>query len=71
MSAHGTLRIACADLDARPLFWTESDGSRYGYEPDAAELVFAEAGYRLQWAFLQWKDFLPSVADGSVDGVWC
>ena len=21
--------------------------------------------------FLQWKDFLPSVVDGSVDGVWC
>ena len=66
-----TLRIACADLDARPLFWTDPDGTRHGYEPDAAELVLAEAGYRLEWVFLQWKDFLPSVADGSVDGVWC
>ncbi len=71
MSGDCTLRIACADLDARPLFWTESDGTRYGYEPDAARLVFAEAGYGLEWAFLQWKDFLPSVANGEVDGVWC
>lgn len=66
-----TLRIACADLDARPLFWTDPDGTRHGYEPDAAELVFAEAGYALEWVFLQWKDFLPSVASGDVDGVWC
>lgn len=66
-----TLRIACADLDARPLFWTDPDGTRHGYEPDAAELVFAEAGYALEWVFLQWKAFLPSVASGEVDGVWC
>jgi polar amino acid transport system substrate-binding protein len=71
MSDLPTLRIACADLDARPLFWTEPDGARHGYEPDAAELVLAEAGYALEWVFLQWKDFLPSVVDGSVDGVWC
>lgn len=65
------LRLACADLEARPLFWTNPDGSRSGYEPEAAELVIGEAGYDLQWVFLQWKDFLPSVADGRVDGVWC
>ncbi len=65
------LRVACADLDARPLFWTEAGGARHGYEPEAAELVFAEAGYGLEWSFLQWKDFLPAVADGIVDGVWC
>jgi polar amino acid transport system substrate-binding protein len=65
------LRLACADLDARPLFWTEPDGTRHGYEPDAAAIVAAEAGYELEWVFLQWKDFLPSVVDGSVDGVWC
>lgn len=66
-----TLRVACADLDARPLFWTDDAGSRHGYEPAAAELVVAEAGYGLEWVFLQWKDFLPAVADGEVDGVWC
>mgnify|MGYP006278828991 CR=1 FL=1 len=65
------LRLACADLDARPLFWTDPDGSRHGYEPEAAEVVMAAAGFDIEWVFLQWKDFLPSVADGSVDGVWC
>lgn len=65
------IRLVCADLDARPLFWTESDGTRHGYEPEAAEVVMAEAGLDIEWVFLQWKDFLPSVASGEVDGVWC
>lgn len=69
--AEKPLRVACADLDARPLFWTSEDGLRHGYEPDAAQLVFAEAGYGVEWVFLQWNDFLPSVAEGRVDGVWC
>jgi len=65
------LRLACAELDARPLFWTDPDRSRHGFEPDAAAAVAEAAGYGLEWVFLQWKDFLPSVADGTVDGVWC
>lgn len=65
------LRLACAELDARPLFWTDPDRSRHGFEPDAAAAVADAAGYDLEWVFLQWKDFLPSVADGTVDGVWC
>ena len=65
------LQIACAALTAKPLFWTEDDGTRYGFEPDVAELVFAEAGLDFDWVFLQWSDFLPAVAEGRVDGVWC
>lgn len=71
MSGRPILRLACADLDARPLFWTDPDGTRHGFEPDVADIVATEAGFELEWAFLQWKDFLPAVADGSVDGVWC
>ena len=65
------LQIACAALTAKPLFWTGDDGERYGFEPDVAELVFAEAGLDFEWVFLQWSDFLPAVAEGRVDGVWC
>jgi polar amino acid transport system substrate-binding protein len=65
------LKIVCAALDAKPLFWTEKNGSRYGFEPDVAQLVFAEAGLDFDWVFLPWSDFLPSVADGRMDGVWC
>jgi polar amino acid transport system substrate-binding protein len=65
------LQIACAALDATPLFWTGEDGERHGFEPDVAELAFAEAGLEFDWVFLQWSDFLPSVAEGRTDGVWC
>ena len=65
------LKIVCAALDAKPLFWTEKNGSRYGFEPDVATLVFAEAGLDFDWVFLPWSDFLPSVVDGRMDGVWC
>lgn len=66
------LQIACADLDAKPLFWTDEDGhTRHGFEPDVAELVFAAAGLEFDWVFLPWNEFLTSVAEGRMDGVWC
>jgi ABC-type amino acid transport substrate-binding protein len=66
------LQIACADLEAKPLFWTDEDGkTRHGFEPEVAELVFATAGLEFDWVFLPWNDFLPSVAEGRMDGVWC
>ncbi len=67
----GVLTLACAALDARPLFWTEPDGTRHGYEPAAAELVADELGLELRWSFLQWSDFGPAVERGDADGIWC
>lgn len=67
----GYLTLACADLDARPLFWTESDGSRFGYEPAVAEAVADQLGRKLRWSFRQWADFGPAVLNGEVDAIWC
>lgn len=67
----GTLTLCCAALDARPLFWTERDGARHGYEPAAAELVAAELGLALSWVFRRWADFLPALERGECDAVWC
>ena len=66
-----TLTVACADLEARPLFWTEPGGQRRGFEPDVADIIFAAAGLPFEWVFLQWSDFLPSVAQGRTDAVLC
>ncbi len=46
------LKIACAPINAKPLFWTEKNGSRFGFEPDIAELVFAEGGLDFEWVLL-------------------
>lgn len=67
----GTLTLCCAALDARPLFWTEPEGTRHGYEPAAADLVAAELGLELAWVFRRWADFLPALERGECDAVWC
>lgn len=67
----GTLTLCCADLDARPLFWTETSGTRHGYEPAAAALVAAELGLELAWVFRRWADLVPSLERGECDAVWC
>ena len=65
------LQIACAALEAKPLFWTDKDEFRYGFEPEVAELIFKVAGLDFDWVFLPWNDFLPAVIDERADGVWC
>jgi polar amino acid transport system substrate-binding protein len=49
----GVLTLACSSLPAPPLFWTDADGTRHGYEPDAAAAVAAAAGLELRWVFRQ------------------
>lgn len=66
-----TLTLACADLDARPLFWTDADRTRHGYEPDAAAVVARHMGLALEWRFLRWADFAPALARCEVDAIWC
>jgi polar amino acid transport system substrate-binding protein len=63
------LRLACADLDARPLFWTDEDGTRHGYEPAVGDA--AALGRPLEWVFLRWADFVPALEAGDCDGILC
>jgi polar amino acid transport system substrate-binding protein len=58
-------------MAAPPLFWTEADGSRHGYEPGAARAVAAAMGLEVHWIFRQWADFARALAEGECDGIWC
>jgi polar amino acid transport system substrate-binding protein len=69
--APGTLTLCCADMDARPLFWTWDDGGRDGYEPAAAARVADALGVELVWSFHRWDRFAQALADGEVDAIWC
>ena len=64
------LKLVCADLDARPLFWTEGT-TRFGYEPEVAQAIAEEMGETLEWVFLRWADFKDYVLSGQADGVLC
>ena len=67
----GRLTLVCADLDARPLFWTEPDGKRRGFEPEVAAAVAARMGLEPCWQFRCWADFEPALEAGEVDAIWC
>ena len=64
------LKFICADLDARPLFWTE-DNKRFGFEPEVAQAIAKEMGEKLQWVFLKWADFSPYLLSGKADAIMC
>ena len=64
------LKFICADLDARPLFWTEND-KRFGFEPEVAHAIAKEMGEELQWVFLKWADFSRYLLSGEADGIMC
>ena len=64
------LKLICADLDARPLFWTEGK-TRFGYEPEVAKAIADEMGEKLEWVFLRWADFKDYVLSGQADGILC
>lgn len=66
------IRVACIDSEALPLFAKSLDGvSRYGYEPEAAKLVFDRLGAEIEWVMVPWEDMIPSVRRGDADAVWC
>ena len=64
------LKFICADLDARPLFWTE-DNKRFGFEPEVAHAIAKEMGEELQWVFLKWADFSTYLLSGKADAIMC
>lgn len=67
-----TLKLACIDADAPPLFsLLDDDGQRTGFEPAAAELVAARMGRPIEWVVMGWDEMLPAVRDRRVDAVWC
>lgn len=67
----GTVALSCAKIDARPLFWTESDGSRNGYEPRAAEIAASRADLEVRWVFRRWDSMGDAVINGEADAQWC
>ncbi len=67
----GYLTLICADLDARPLFWTAPGRTRHGYEPEIAAAVASRMELEIEWKFLRWADFTPALEAGEADAIWC
>jgi len=67
----GALTLCCADMDARPLFWTLAGGGRDGYEPRVAGLVAERLGLDPVWEFRRWDRFQPALEANQVDAIWC
>jgi polar amino acid transport system substrate-binding protein len=67
----GALTLCCADMDARPLFWTLADGHRDGYEPAVAALVAERLDLELVWEYRRWDGFRSALEAGEVDAIWC
>lgn len=67
-----TLRLACIDSEAPPLFSKSADGrTRSGYEPEAANLLAKTIGAEVEWVMVPWDDMIPAVRRGDADAVWC
>lgn len=67
-----TIRLACIDSEALPLFSKSTDGrTRGGYEPEAAALVAERLGAEIEWVMVPWDEMIPAVRRGDADAVWC
>jgi ABC-type amino acid transport substrate-binding protein len=67
----GVLTLCCSSLASPPLFWTDGDGIRHGYEVDAAVAVAEQAGLQVRWIFRQWAAFRPALDARECDAIWC
>ncbi len=65
------LRVICADLEARPLFWTGEGRQRHGFEPEVAALIGDELGIPVSWVFTPWSEFMPALNAGKGDVILC
>ncbi|WP_443640026.1 ABC transporter substrate-binding protein [Candidatus Njordibacter sp. Uisw_039] len=68
---NGCLTLICADLDAMPLFSTDDQGQRFGYEPAVAQILAQHLGLELNWLFTRWSDFELALFDNKADAIWC
>ena len=67
-----TLRLACINSAAAPLFERPgAGGRRIGYEPAVGALLADTLGWDLEWVYLPWAGMLPSLDDGRADAVLC
>lgn len=72
MTTTRTIRFACIDSDALPLFAKSTDGvTRTGYEASVAELLCNKLGVKFEWVMMPWEDMIPSVRSGETDAVLC
>ena len=71
----GCLTLICADLaampTAMPLFSTDDQGQRCGYEPAVAQMLAQHLGLELNWLFTRWSDFEPALFGNKADAIWC
>jgi polar amino acid transport system substrate-binding protein len=67
----GVLTLCCTSLACAPLFWTDDDGSRHGYEADAAAAAAVAAGLELRWIYRQFSEFRSALDAGQCDAIWC
>jgi polar amino acid transport system substrate-binding protein len=67
----GVLTLCCTSLACPPLFWSDADGSRHGYEADAAAAVAAASGLELRWIFRQFSAFREALQARECDAIWC
>ena len=67
----GYLTLICADLDAMPLFSTNPQGKRFGYEPEVAQILAQHLGLKLNWLFTRWSEFETVLLDNKADAIWC
>lgn len=67
-----TLRLACVNSAAAPLFERAgAGGRRLGYEPAVGTLLAETLGWDLAWVYLPWAEMLPSLDNGRADAVLC
>ena len=67
----GYLTLICADLDAMPLFSTDAEGQRFGYEPEVAQMLAQQLGLKLKWLFTRWSEFEMVLLTNKADAIWC
>lgn len=68
----GKLVLCQTDVDARPISWVETDGSRHGFEPAMARLIGDELGLEIEWLDVtRWEDFPAALADRRCDAILC
>ena len=68
---NGCLTLICADLDAMPLFSTNAQGERFGYEPEVAQMLAQQLGLKLKWLFTRWSEFETVLLANKADAIWC